>query len=342
MVERPEPSLPERAGALASWALGGTAFLTVGWLVMKPDDPVGPVSALARRDGLMMLVQAGLIAGVTAGLATLMAGRRLADAGTFAAALGLALVSLRGGTAEHFLVQGADVSRSFEHGLARTFALEALGWIAVIILTIGVSAVVIRWCFGRRAGSGAALEGSLSAAHTGDLSQMAAPLPAGFDGLGVSVRLFGVSAGAQTAAADGIRHMLIAAGVGLAMITLLSAGLSFRSIQHGQVCFVVAAAVCIGTYVGYRFVPVRSVLWSILAVGLVALVGYLWGALRPAAVGLPPSIPSAHVMRILPIQLISVGTAAAVATFEYVYVPVLDPGRGHGHGGRTTKRGDTR
>lgn len=339
IVERPEPSLPERIATLASWALGGALFLTVGWSAMQPDDPVGPVSALARRDGLMMLMQAGLLAGVTAALATLIAGRRLADAGTFAAALGLAAVSLRGGTAEYFLVQGADVSRSFEHGVARTFVLEALGWIAVIILTIGVSAAVVRWCFGRRVGSGAA---PLGTAHLGDPQPTTAPLPAGFDGLGVSVRLFGVSPGAQTTAADGIRHMLIAAGVGLAMITLLSAGLSFRSIQHGQVCFVVAAAVCIGTYVGYRFVPVRSVLWSILAVGLVALVGYIWGALRPAALGLPPSIPSAHVMRILPIQFISVGTAAAIATFEYVYVPVLDLGRRNEHGGQTAKRGDAR
>ncbi len=335
MVERPEPSLPERVATLASWALGGAVFLTVGWTVMQPDDPVGPVSALARRDGLMMLLQAGLLAGITAALATLIAGRRLADAGTFAAALGIAVVSLRGGTAEYFLVQGADVSRSFEHGVGRTFALESMGWFAVIMVAIGVSAVMNRWCFGRTAG----LPG---AAHLGDLPLSAAPTAAGFDGLAVSVRLFGVSTDTQTTAADGIRHMLIAAGVGLAMIALLSAGLSFRSIQHGQVCFVVAAAVCIGTYVGYRFVPVRSALWSILAVGLVALVGYIWAALRPTVVGLPPSIPSAHVMRILPIQLISVGTVAAVATFEYVYVPILELGRGNGRGGRTAKRRDAR
>lgn len=315
IVERREPSLLEKVAALASWVLAGAIFLTVGWMAMEPDDPLGSVSALARADGILMLIQAAVLAAVCGGLATVIAGRRMADVGTLAAALGLALVSLRGATAEYLLVQGAEISDSFERGLALSFVLEALGWFLVMIVTIGVSALVTRWCFGRRAESG------LLQDHP---SSIAAPTPAGFDGLSFSVRCFGVSAEDQTVRADGVKHMLIATVVGLAATMLLSAGLYTRSIQHGQVIFVVAAAMFMATYVAYHFVPVRSALWSVLAVGLVAIIGYFWGVLRPSVPGLPPNIPSTHFMRILPIQFISVGTVAALAAFWNVYVPV-DP-----------------
>jgi hypothetical protein len=109
-------------------------------------------------------------------------------------------------------------------------------------------------------------------------------------------------------------------------MALLSVGLSTRVIQHGQACFVVAAGVCAAVYVASRSVPVRSALWSLLAVGLMALVGYVWAGLRPAAPGLPPNIPSSHFLRILPVQFISVGTAAALSTFWYVFQPASDGG----------------
>ncbi len=320
IVERREPSMLEKVAAFASWVLAGAIFLTVGWMAMEPDDPLGSVSALARADGMLMLIQAAVLAAVCGGLATVIAGRRMADVGTLAAALGLALVSLRGASAEYLLVQGAEKSDSFERGLALSFVLESLGWFLVIIVTIGVSALVTRWCFG-----------NARSEQRGDRGTMAAPTPAGFDGLSFSVRCFGVSAEDQTVRADGVKHMLIATVVGLAATMLLSAGLSTRSIQHGQVIFVVAAAMFVATYVAYHFVPVRSALWSVLAVGLVAIIGYFWGVLRPSVSGLPPSIPSTHFMRILPIQFISVGTVAALAAFWNAYVPVdpqaTSPGR---------------
>ena len=108
---------------------------------------------------------------------------------------------------------------------------------------------------------------------------------------------------------------------GLVAIGVLSAGLSSRSIQHGQECVVVAAGVCIACYFAHRMVPVQSTLWSILAVGLTALAAYLWAGVRPAGSGLPQNIPSSHFLRVLPLQFISVGTAAAIAMFWYMYAP---------------------
>jgi hypothetical protein len=100
-------------------------------------------------------------------------------------------------------------------------------------------------------------------------------------------------------------------------MSVLSFGLASRNIRHGQVCFVVAASVCIGTYVAHRTNPVRSAFWSILAVGILSVVGYAWASVRPETPQLPPNIPSSHFLRILPIQFVSVGTAAAIAMFWY-------------------------
>jgi hypothetical protein len=329
MVERPQPGLLDRAATTASWVLGGALFLTVGWFAMEPDDPLGPVSAYARQGGLMMLTQAAALSGVAAGLATLIAGRRVADIGTFAASLGLAAVSVRGATAEYLLLRGADASETFEHSLAWSFAIEAVGWFLVVLVAIGVSALVMRWCFG-------SME-TPDSTRTGASPGVGRTL-AGFDVPRVSARFFGVSGERQTVTIDGVHHMLITTGVGLAAMAVLSAGLRWRSIQDGQVCFVVAAAVFIGTYAACRMVPVRSALWSILAVGLIALVGYLWAALRPEVTGLPPNIPSSHFLRILPIQFIAVGTTAALMAFWYVSVPDSEANSGPGDGGRAPER----
>lgn len=321
MVERPEPSLLDRAATLASWVLAGALFLTVGWFALEPDDPLGPVSVYARHGTLMMLFQAAALAGVAAALATVLAGRRVVDIGTFAAAFGLAAVSLRGSTAEHLLVRGADLSDTLERGLAFRFAIEGVGWFVVIAVAIGVSAIVARWCFGPAGGA--------DRDRTVSRSVAAYPMLAGYDVPWLPARWLGGVDAEQTPIADGVRHMLITAAVGLAAMGVFSAGLSSRSIQHGQVCFVVAAAISIGTYAAYRILPVRSAFWTILAVGLVALVGYLWAMVRPTMPGLPPNIPSSHFLRILPVQFISVGTAAAVATFWSVCVPEVHAGRDH-------------
>jgi hypothetical protein len=317
MVHRSHLNTLDRFVTLGSWVLVGVLFLTVGWFAMEPDDPLGAVTVLGRRSALTMLMQAAALAGVAAALASALAGRRLADVGTFAVALGLGAVSLKGATAEYLLLQGAEASSSFERWLALKFSLEAIGWLAVTAVAVAVSAVVVQWCYGEFQDPDPA---------GADANPMACRTLAGFDIPQISSRWLGIPANRQSAVTDGLKHTIAATIVGLVAIALLSVGLAFRSIQHGQVCFVVAAGVCIGTYAACRIAPVRSALWSILAVGLIALLAYIWATLRPAVAGLPPNIPSSHFLRVLPIQFISVGTAAALATFWYVEVPAAGGG----------------
>ncbi len=290
-------SFLDRAATWVTWALAGTIFLTVGWFAMAPDDPLGAVSVLTRHTAWLMLLQAAGLAAVTAALATVIAGRRLPDVGTFAAAVGLASVSLRGGTAGALLIHWSDAAPISLSNLPILLGLEAMAWFVIVVMARGFSIGVGHWCFGacpepRTDGGGGHLEGEPLASRGG--------------------------------ASHGIKHMLIAAGVALLTFKILSAGLSTRSVQHGQACFVVAASVCIGSYVAYWLAPVHSALWAILSVPFLAAGGFVWARLGPSPLSLPASVPASAFLRVLPIQYIAVGTAAAVAMFWYLYHPAFD------------------
>ena len=228
--------------------------------------------------------------------------------GTFAAAVGLATVSLRGGTAGTLLIQWADAAPVSQSNLPILLGLEAMAWFVIVFMARGFSIGVGHWCFGayteprRDEGSG----------HMEGEHPPVSPLAKGG------------WRGVELGATQGIKHMLIAAGLALLAFKILSAGLSTRSVQHGQACFVVAAAVCIGSYMAYWLAPVRSALWAILAVPILAIGGYVWARLSPSPEGLPASVPASAFLRVLPIQFIAVGTAAAVAMFWYLYHPELE------------------
>ncbi len=298
----------DRVSAWAAWGLAGTIFLTVGWSAMAPDDPLGAISVLTRGGAWMMLLQAAGLATVTAAVAMVLAGRRLPEAGTFAAAVGLAAVSLRGGTAGSLLIQWSGAASDSGGNLPIRLAVEAMGWFAIVLVARVLSIGVGHWCFGGESGyvhEPRATGGAEPPRETPTLS------------------------GRVATVAQGIKHIILAGGAALVVFKVLTAGLSTRSVQHGQACFVVAASVCIALYFAYWFVPVRSAVWSILSVPLLAVGGYVWASLGAAPDGLPSSVPSSPYLRVLPIQYIAVGTGAAVAMFWYFHHPARygpDPG----------------
>lgn len=280
MVLQPELTLIDKSITLGAWLLAGLLFMTVGWMAMAPDDPGGAVSVLTRVGSSGMLLQAAALAGVAAAVATIMAGRRVPQAGTFAAAIGLAVVSLRGSTATQLLLSCADVPGMSQRLLALKLAGETIVWFLVVLVAMFVSVQVGRWYF-------------------------STDKPAPITMVGTATRR------------EGLRHTFTTCLIGLLSMSLLSAGLNERSIQHGQVCFVIALSVAVGVYVAFRRGPVDSPLWPILAVPAIAVLGYLWAAVRPLSVGLPPNLPSSHFLRALPIQYVSVGTASALVTYWY-------------------------
>ncbi len=71
----PQRTLTDRLAALIAWGVGAALFLTLGWVAMQPDDPLGAVSVLSRRGAVLMILQAGVLAAVAAAVATAVAGR---------------------------------------------------------------------------------------------------------------------------------------------------------------------------------------------------------------------------------------------------------------------------
>jgi hypothetical protein len=270
-------SLLDKLALWASWAAAVGIFLTLGWMAMAPDDPYGAVSLLFRGRAMSMWLQAAGLSIVTSAIATILVSRSLPYAGPFAAALGLAVVSIRGQTAESLLI-AARTSEMGVNALAMRMSLEALAWIGVLMLTFIISSGIARWCFPRTA----------SPKENGSFPSVRVPAPA-----------FAVAA------------LVIA----LLAFNMLGAGMHSREIRHTQVCFVVAASVWLGCYFAYRVVPARGILWYVAAVVLMVLGCYWWAALQSAPPTLPVSLPPSNFLRVLPIQFVAVGVAAAISAY---------------------------
>ena len=304
VMYEPHLGLSDKLASYIAWSLAGTLFFTIGWIALAPLDPLGPVSLYAGHGVFGMVAQAILLGIVASAVGTAIIGRKLPDAGTFAAALGLGIVSVRGGTLEYFLVQAADGAMGSTRALSLSLAAETMGWAPVVAVAVISSAIVSRWLF------------SQTACGPDDQVTM---IPAGWD-----IPVIGPALGRPgdlrvTDPSAGGRHFVIALAVTLAAHRLFSTGLQAREITHGQSCFVVAASVCAGVYFAFRFAPVRSALWAILASLSYSLVGLLIAGLTvhspQAASGLPANIPPSHFLLALPIQLVAVGCATAVGTF---------------------------
>jgi hypothetical protein len=270
-------TLLDKLGLWASWAAAAGIFLTLGWMAMAPDDPYGAVSLLLRGQAVSMWLQAAGLAVVTSAIATILVGRSLPYAGPFAAALGLAVVSLRGRTAESLLI-AARTSGVGTQSLAIRMSLEAFAWIGVMILAFFIGEGIARWCFPRPA----------SRRDTGKSASMSFPTPA-FAGVALVIALLAFN--------------------------VLGAGMHSREIRHTQVCFVVAASVWLGCFFAFRVVPARGILWYIATVALLVLGCYWWAALQSDPPTLPVSLPPSNFLRVLPIQFVAVGVAAAIAVY---------------------------
>ncbi len=270
-------TLFEKLSVWAGWFAAGAIFHTLGWMAMAPHDPLGAVSLLARSNPTAMLLQAGGLAVVAAVVAVVLSGRKIANAGPFAAALGLVVVSLRAETAEYLLLLSAQSAPTALRTLAVSLAFESLAWFLVILATFGASGLVMRWCFG------------------------SSPDP-NVEGAPSSVR-------------SGLLHMSATAAIALLAYTVLSTGAEKRAIQHGQVCFVTAASFWIGCYFAHRFVHVRGIFWTLLSVPLAAFVAYMVAGFRGVDPGLPSGIPSASILRALPIQFVALGSAGLIMAY---------------------------
>jgi len=295
----------EKGGATVAWVAAVMLFLTVGWRFLAPVDPFGAVSLAPRGGAFLALVQVCLLAGLASALISFVFSMRLPDAGLFAASVGLLAAALRGANATALLLDSTSLNATQHRSLAVHFLWESMAWWTVILAALVGSALATRMRVRPE---------RWEALKRGDgLTR----IPAGLDWPILRNRLLRGMALRSMDARRGLHHLALTAGVGMAVLTFLITGMNHRATDHGQVCFVVAASVMIGGWCGHHWAPVRSAFWTILGVIPMALIAYGWAALRPVEAGLPPGIPASPFVRILPVQFVAAGTAAAVAITWY-------------------------
>ncbi len=288
--------------SLAAWAIGVGLFASVGWMVLEPGDPRGAISLLTADHAVVALVETLALAAVVSALAAVLIGRKLPDAGVLAVALGMAVMTWRGGTTSYLLIHVTGSDADARSAMAWKLAFEGVVWFLPIVTAMVVGGLVRRWLGGPGSGGGGHSYPDMALSQIPGLHGLAGPAAA------VDLRAEALAGLKATLAT------LVAAAV---LFRLSATGSPVRSVQHGQTYFALAIALYVGGRVAFHYFPVRTVLWGCLAVPLLCLAGYVVCAASspPAGYSQVASVPPGSFYRALPIEYISVGTSAVVLAF---------------------------
>lgn len=305
--------LVDKLVLLTAFAVAAALFLSVGWMAVAPSDPQGAVSLLTHENPALMVVEALALAAVTASLATLIAGSRLPDVGVFAVALGLSLMSIRGGTATYLLITMADGDRGAERLLAGQLAGEAIIWSGVLFLSL----VICGWVT-RHFQNGVAVDaaGSSQSAIANPPVQLLELSATECPGVG---RRLGVATDKNrplVAKLAGLKTTLVTGLVAVFAFNVLVSGRLPQSIKHGQVIFAVCASFFLGVWISKMWFTCRTAFWSLLAVPIVAVLGYSWAVSANASGGKYAdlaSVPMSDFLRATPIAFIAAGAMGVLA-----------------------------
>ncbi len=287
-------SFSNKSRVTAVCALAMALFASVGWRVAQPADPQGALTLLVDgRAWPAALLSSIALAAVASAVATAVVGPAMAEAGLMAAALGLAMMSTRGGTMTQLLMyhgNGAAARRT----LATLLMIETVLWFAALVAAWLVAGVVRSWVDDRIAGSRTA---NAPRTRWARLREAAVHLR------------------------DGVLGMVICAVVAAMFIRMTIARTPVSAIDRGQVFFAVGVGFFLGAALGPQFWPRGATCWYTLSILIVALAGYAWGFVAPEPSGLPvpytylarlATTPPNDLFRVLPVEYVGVGVAGAV------------------------------
>lgn len=238
--------LIRRIRFLCAIGISAAIFWHVGWHVVMPQDPQGPVSLLMVDQGVIAMAELLGLAVVTSGLAVAICGARSADRGPLAIAVGLATLGLRGSqldTLVMYRMHAVPTGRTPLDPFPVT-ALMAECWLWLALIAVGF--VVGRWVeswFG----------------------------PPQQTGHGPSDRR---GAGRRPDARYDIPAVILASV--LAWLALsCTLGSPREAILKGQMYFGIAASFLVAGLVAHACFKTGSRLWSLILVAVVASAAYL-------------------------------------------------------------------
>jgi len=281
---------------------------SVGWMVAQPADPDLAIS-FTNGDGTPLRAWPALavLTVVAAALGGAITGRRLPEAGVFAAGVGLAALAIRGGSMEAMLCYETTADVATRRALMGAMALDCLLWTVLMGITWVANTLVWRWLWPEPAVAEADDDGAGQAGTGGNQAKKNVD----------AVKSANFWAGWPALAITGV--------IGALVIWMTIARTPVATIARGQVIASVTAALYLGAMGARYFTGINDARWYVLAAPAVALIGYLLGYVSAdmswavsggykfyAELATTP----AHAMaRPLPIEYLAIGVAAALMGF---------------------------
>jgi hypothetical protein len=313
-MQQPEfdPALTffEKLRVLAACSVAILLLWTLGWQLAHPSDP-GMALTLSRSGARVVAVWPALavLAAISAAVGTAIIGRRLPEAGVLAAGIGLAAMSLRGGTMQALLGYEAGTQTGTRRALMMSLLLDTVLWTGVMAVAWVAMLMVRRWLW----------------------SDMAAPV---VDAQEVAAASKGAPAkkGSPPSAAGGLKTQAagyIALGitivVGLIVIWNTVSRTPVAVVQRNQVIASVAGGLFLGAMAGRYFTGATEPLLYVLAAPAVAIVAFILGHLSSDMSWAQGTIyqpfaalattPPHDLVRPLPVIYLTVGVAAALGGY---------------------------
>jgi len=247
-ADAPHPSAGQtlvlRLRVLAAMIVSALIFWHVGWWVVRPTDPAGPVSLLMIDNGIIAMAQLLGITMAASGLAVAICGAGSAERGPLAVAVGLAALALRGGQMDDLILFRFAAAGEQQRAIFPTWELIAETWLWLAL--IGVGLVVGRWVQSWFANATAPATAPETDTDTGaDIRQ----------GLGA----------------------IIATAFVAWTVTSFTSGPTTMPLMQGQIYFAIALGFLFGAMAGQWIFRTHSRLWSLVAVAVVATAAYLFG-----------------------------------------------------------------
>lgn len=277
---------------------------TIGWMVAEPVDP--HLSLTFMRSGRPVAAEWPALAVLTvvAGImGTAISGRRLPEAGLFAAAIGVASLSLRGGSMETLLVAEGANTEATRRAFLKAMTLDCALWAAIMVAAWFAVTWAWRWVWASSSQPAPAVQSARATTAASVKAKTAADSTSHAHGLALG----------------------ITAIVALLVVWLTAGRTPVANVARGQTIAAVAGGLYLGAMAGRYFTGVDDSRWYLLAVPVVGLVAYVvgyWSADMSWAQGTGyqyyaylATTPVHDLVRPLPVEYIAVGVAATIAGF---------------------------
>ncbi|MCL2329834.1 MAG: hypothetical protein FWC56_00860, partial [Phycisphaerae bacterium] len=236
----------------------------------------------------------------------------LPQAGLFAAGIGLAVLSLHGGSMFNWMASEGAVTPAARAAFMKIVALDCALWAALMFVVWIATSLAYRWIWSNVSTASAVVSLSASSAE----SRRQPSIPTG------GARPNGAKRDKVPA---GWAALAVTTVIGVFVIWLTAGRNPVAPAQRGQTIAAVAAGLYFGAMIGRYFTGVQEARWYLLAVPaigfLAALVSYFsadmsWaqGSLWQPYIHLATT-PVHDLARPLPVEYIAVGTVAALIGF---------------------------